>query len=179
LDMRLTCRFEADNAINLPRRSTGSAQLSVVGQATGKRPERSAMRGSSHGSILHLADTDRASDLLRVCHRRRLRSAISVNPPLGLWGSSASRLGGWANKAGQAALNELSAPVLTIHDVPHRGITCRFGRSTVLPEHRSADQHRIIAIATPPPRRGPNGAEVAGRVVPPWGTAICSQHPCS
>jgi hypothetical protein len=123
--------------------------------------------------------TDRASDLLRVCHRRRLRSAISVNPPLGLWGSSASRLGGWANKAGKAALNELSAPVLTIHDVPHRGITCRFGRSTVLPEHRSADQHRIIAIATPPPRRGPNGAEVAGRVVPPWGTAICSQHPCS
>lgn len=31
-----TCRFEPDNAINLPRRSTGSAQLSVVGQATGK-----------------------------------------------------------------------------------------------------------------------------------------------
>ena len=29
-------------------------------------------------------------DLLRGCHRRRLRSAISVCPPLRLWGSSAS-----------------------------------------------------------------------------------------
>jgi len=37
---------------------------------------------------------------LRGCHRPRLRSAISVCPPLRLWGSSASRLGGWATKAG-------------------------------------------------------------------------------
>jgi hypothetical protein len=35
-DDETTCRFEPDSAINLPRRSTGSAQLPVVGQATGK-----------------------------------------------------------------------------------------------------------------------------------------------
>ena len=34
-------------------------------------------------------------------HRRRLRSAISVFPPLRLWGSSASRLGSWATKSGK------------------------------------------------------------------------------
>jgi hypothetical protein len=47
--------------------------------------------------------TDEATqaDLLRDCHRRRLRSAISVNPLLGLWDSSASRLGGWATKGGE------------------------------------------------------------------------------
>jgi len=38
LDIRLTCRFEPDSGINLPRRSTGSAQLSVVVQVTGQAP---------------------------------------------------------------------------------------------------------------------------------------------
>lgn len=41
------------------------------------------------------------ADLLRGCHQRRLRSAISACPPPRLWGSSASRLGGWAAKAGK------------------------------------------------------------------------------
>jgi hypothetical protein len=35
-DMQLTCRFELDSATNLPRRSTGSAQLPVIVQATGQ-----------------------------------------------------------------------------------------------------------------------------------------------
>jgi hypothetical protein len=58
---------------------------------------------------------------LRVCHRRRLRSAISVCPPLRLLGSSASRLGAGRPGPGRAALNELSGPLLTIHDIPQRG----------------------------------------------------------
>src|SRR5690349_22017545 len=41
------------------------------------------------------------ADLLCGRHRRQLRSAISVYPPLGLSGSSASRLGGWLTKAGK------------------------------------------------------------------------------
>jgi hypothetical protein len=31
----------------------------------------------------------------------------------------------WATRAGKAALNELSTPLLTIHDIPHRGIERR------------------------------------------------------
>jgi len=55
-----------------------------------------------HGVPTHAArPARRTADLLRGCHRRRLRSAISVYPPLGLSGSSASRLGGWPTKAGQ------------------------------------------------------------------------------
>jgi hypothetical protein len=34
--MQLTCTFELDSATNLPRRSTGSAQLPVIVQATGQ-----------------------------------------------------------------------------------------------------------------------------------------------
>ena len=37
-------------------------------------------------------------------------------------GSSVSRLCRWRPRPGRAALSELSAPVLTVHDVPHRGI---------------------------------------------------------
>ena len=48
-----------------------------------------------------LAATAPNGGSLRGCHRLRLRSAISVCPLLRLWGSSASRLGGWATKAGK------------------------------------------------------------------------------
>ena len=64
----------------------------------------------------------RSANPLRGSDRCRLRSAIFVCLPLLLWSSSASRLRGRATKAGRAALNERSAPVLTIRNVPHRGI---------------------------------------------------------
>jgi hypothetical protein len=65
------------------------------------------------------------ANLLRVCHRRRLRSAISVCPLLRPWGSSASRLGAGRSGSGRATLNEPSAPLLTIYDTPHRGMRVR------------------------------------------------------
>ena len=72
----------------------------------------------------------------------------------------------------QNALTIMSViqPSMRLIRRPHLG---RFGCSTVQPEHRSADQHRTIATATPPPRRGdPDCAEVARRVALPGGAAI-------
>src|SRR5271165_1364382 len=75
--MRLTCRFEPDNAINLPHRSTGSAQLPVVGQATGRAPRTFRMRRSSHGSTLPRADTDRQGYASSSDERRQLRKVTN------------------------------------------------------------------------------------------------------
>ena len=49
-------------------------------------------------------------------------------------GSSVSRLCGWRPRPGRAALNELSAPVLTVHDVPHRAMCGSPGRSPGRPQ---------------------------------------------
>ena len=91
--------------------------MPVVGAGAPQMPDLRAISGPSPGSRRR---TDQA-DLLRGCHRRRLRSAISVCPSLRLWGllSVASVAG--RPSPGRAALNELSAPALTIHDVPNRG----------------------------------------------------------
>ena len=60
------------------------------------------------------------ADLLPSCHRHRLRSAISVCPPLRLGGSSASRLGGRGRGREGPPSASCPAPVHTTRDVPHR-----------------------------------------------------------
>jgi hypothetical protein len=60
-------------------------------------------------------------------------------------GSSVSRLCGWRPMPGRAALNELSAPVLIVHNVPHRSIMpvikdhSPFGLG-IMPDHPGASR---------------------------------------
>jgi hypothetical protein len=84
-DQRIPKRVSKPSRVRLPRnnqrdRRTRSASLRRTGPE-GPYPHRSA-------------------DLSRVCHRRRLRSAISVHPPTSLSGSSASRLDAGATRVG-------------------------------------------------------------------------------
>ena len=62
-------------------------------------PERPIMRGRSQPGALLPRRTGRRI-FCAAATGRASRSAISASPPLRLWGSSASRLGGWATKAG-------------------------------------------------------------------------------
>ena len=75
-----------------------------------------------------IANPSISADLLRGCHRRRLRSAISVCPPLRLWGFSASRLVGRATKAGKSR--------------PQRAI----GTRTHDPRRTSSRQMRVFSM---------------------------------
>lgn len=85
------------------------AGRAVRGTSGGTRPPPQARSGLEIPSTMRALRYERHSslgragkaDLLRGCRRRRLRSAISVYPPLGLSGSLASRLGGWPTKAGK------------------------------------------------------------------------------
>jgi hypothetical protein len=56
--------------------------------------------GAARADYLTPRSPTRTAALWAAAIGRRLRSAISVCPPPRLWGSSASRLGGWATKAG-------------------------------------------------------------------------------
>jgi len=82
------------------RHGPESRLVAPSGQHTAS--DRTPLYAPTAGSAAVLQLPPRTADLLRGCHRRRLRSAISVCLPLRLWGSSsASRLGGWAAQAGK------------------------------------------------------------------------------
>jgi len=123
------------------------------------------------------------ADLLPGCHRRRLRSAISVCLPLRLWGSSASRLGGWAAGAGKGRPPaSCPAPVLTTRDVPHRVCVRHRAASSTRPRSRpvrpavaGAAAGRPAPVAGPRRRHAHRGQRVAGHACPPAGTGLPSR----
>ena len=110
---------DAGQCCGRPRPGTGSGHRGPETLAVSERQidNSDALPMASLTTI----DSARSADLLRGCHRRRLRSAISVCPHYG-YGllSVATR---WLGDRGreEPPFNELSASVLTIHDVPHRG----------------------------------------------------------